>query len=84
MVKRVGGCSRTISLSTLRSSTFANNTLLLKIEVPGLLFVTGVLEVEGDDSLGLADGVFALGFVALQGRVDHVERGGGGEFVYVC
>lgn len=52
--------------------------------MPGLFLAAGVLEIEGDDSLGLADGVFALGLVALEGRVDHVEGGGGGEFVCVC
>lgn len=71
----------TISLSALRGGTLANNTLLLEVEVPGLFLAAGVLEVERNDGLGLVDGVLALSGVGLEGRVDHVERGGGGELV---
>lgn len=71
----------TISLSTLGGDTLANSTLLLEVEVPGLFLAAGVLEVESNDGLGLVDGVLALSGVGLEGRVDHVERGGGGELV---
>lgn len=51
--------------------------------MPCLLLAVLVLEVEGDDGLGLFDGVLALGGVGLEGGVDHVEGGGGGESVCV-
>ena len=71
----------TISLSTSRSSALSDNTLVLEVEVPCFLLAVLVLEVEGDDGLGLFDGVLALGGVGLEGGVDHVEGGGGGESV---
>lgn len=49
--------------------------------MPSLLLSFGVLDVERDDCLGLGDGVLALVFVGLEGRVDYVEGGGGGECV---
>lgn len=73
------GC--TISLPPSRSGPLSDNTLLLEIEVPSLLLSFGVLDVERDDGLGLGDGVLALVFVGLEGRVDYVEGGGGGECV---
>lgn len=75
------GYKRTISLSTGGGGTLADDALVLEIEVPALLLAGGVLEVERDDGLGVLDGVFALGFVGLEGGVDHVEGGGGGEGV---
>jgi len=72
---------RTISLPPSRSSPLSDNTLLLEIEVPSLLLSGVVLEVKSNDGLSLGDGVLALVFVGLKGRVDHVEGGGGGEFV---
>lgn len=69
----------TISLSTARSSTLADLALLLQIKVPGLFLSVAVLEGERDDSLGLLDGVFTLRGVGLEGGVDEVEGGGGGE-----
>lgn len=51
--------------------------------MPGLLLSVCVLEVESDDSVGLLDGVLALGLVGLEGGVDHVKRGGGGESVCI-
>ena len=71
----------TICFSALRSSTLANFTLLLQIKVPGFFLSFAVLKSESDDGLGLLDGVLALGSVGLEGGVDGVEGGGGGESV---
>lgn len=71
----------TIRLSTLRSRALADLAVVLEVEVPALLLATGVLEVESNNSLGLADGVLTLSLVGLESRVDHVERGGGRELV---
>lgn len=71
----------TISLSTLRSRTLANLAVVLEVEVPALFLATGVLEIESNNSLGLADGVLALSLVGLESVVDHVERNGGREFI---
>lgn len=73
----------TISLATGRGSTLAHLALVLQVEVPALLLTLGVLQVEGDDGLGGVDGVLALALVGLEGLVDGVERGGGGEGICV-
>lgn len=71
----------TISLAPGRRSTLAHLTLVLQVEVPALLLALGVLQVEGDNGLGRVDGILTLGLVGLEGLVDGVERGGGGEGV---
>jgi hypothetical protein len=72
----------TIGLSTRRSSTLADNTLVLEVEVPALFLAAAVLQGEGDDSLGGLDSILALGLIALEAGVDHVEGGGRRETVY--
>jgi hypothetical protein len=72
----------TISLLAGRSSTLADLAFLLEVEVPALFLAAGVLQVESNDSLGILDGVLALGFVALEGSVDRVESRGGVETVW--
>lgn len=72
----------TISLAALRSSALADSAVLLQIQVPALLLAVGILDRERDNGLGLVDGLLARGLVALEGLVDHVERGGGGESVW--
>lgn len=76
-----GNMRLTISLAASRGSALAHLTLVLQVEVPALLLALGVLQVEGDDGLGRVDGVLALALVGLEGLVDGVERGGGGEGV---
>lgn len=51
--------------------------------MPAFFLALLVLQSEGDNSLSLADGILALGLVTLEGRVDHVERGGGLETVFM-
>lgn len=77
----INGPKLTISLSTLGSRTLANRAVVLEVEVPALLLATGVLEVEGNNHLGLADGVLALSLVGLERVADHVERSRGREFI---
>lgn len=60
----------------------SNLALVLKIEVPGSLLATGVLQVEGEDGLGLAEGILAVGFVGLERLVDDVEGSGRGVGIY--
>ena len=69
----------TIGLAASWGSSLANLALVLQVEVPGLLFTTLVLQVEGEDGLGLVDGILAIGITALEGLLDGVESGGGGE-----
>lgn len=72
----------TISLAARRGSALSNLALVLQVEVPALLFTFGVLQVEGDDSLGLVDSILALASIALERLLDDVERGRGG--VGIC
>lgn len=72
----------TISLAALRGGALANLALLLQIEVPALLLALAVLQVEGDDGLGLLDGILALGGIGLERLVDRVKGGGGGEGIW--
>lgn len=59
-----------------------NLALVLQVEVPALFFAVGILQVEGDDGLGLVDGILALASISLERLLDDVERGGGG--VGIC
>lgn len=76
------GVNLTISLAASGSSTLTNLALVLQVEVPALLLALGVLHVESDDGLGAVDGLLATSLIALEGLLDHVERGGGG--VGIC
>jgi hypothetical protein len=66
----------TISLAALGGESLANLALLLQVEVPSLFFTLGVLNVEGDDGLGLVEGILAVSVVGLERLVDDVEGGG--------
>ena len=71
----------TISLSTLRSGTLANNTLVLEVKVPALGLALVVGQGESEDGLGGLDGISAFGSVGLESVVDEVERSRGGEVI---
>lgn len=65
----------------LPAETLSDSPLFFKVNVPCGLLAGGVLEYEGVDAGALLDGVFAVCFV-LEGSVDGVEGGAGGEGVY--
>ena len=67
----------TISLATSGGGTLADLALVLQVEVPAGLLALLVLQIEGNDGLGLVDGVLALGGIGLERLVDRVEGGGG-------
>ena len=73
------GLQLTISLGTLGSGALTNLALVLQVEVPALLLTILVLQVECNDGLGRVNRILLLGLIGLQGLVDRVERGGGGE-----
>jgi hypothetical protein len=69
-------CKLTFRLGSLGGKSVADLSLVLEIEVPGGFFAARVLQVEGDDGVGLLEGIFAVGFVGLERLVDDVEGGG--------
>lgn len=80
--RALGVFQLTVSLAALRSEPVSNLALVLQVEVPGLFFAVGILDVEGDDGLGLFEGVLAVSLVGLERLVDDVE--GGGRGVGIC
>jgi len=69
-------CKLTVSLAAFGGKTLADLALVLEVEVPGCFFAASVLQVEGDDGLGLVEGILAIGLVGLERLVDDVEGGG--------
>lgn len=61
------------------ADTGANTAGLLEVDVPALRLASLVLEGEGKDTVGLLDGVLALGVGAGEDAVDDVESGRGRE-----
>lgn len=61
------------------ADTGANTARLLEVDVPALRLASLVLEGEGKDTVGLLDGVLALGVGAGEDAVDDVESGRGRE-----
>lgn len=66
-------CKLTVSLGALGGKPLANLALVLEVKVPGGFFAARVLQVKGDDGLGLVEGIFAVGLVSLERLVDDVE-----------
>jgi hypothetical protein len=78
----LGVSQLTVSLAALGGEPVSNLALVLQVEVPGLFFAVGILDVECDDGLGLLEGVLAVSLVGLERLVDDVE--GGGRGVGIC
>lgn len=67
---------RTISFCRI---TLHNLSLLLQINIPALCSPFFVFQDKGKDRVALLDSVFPLGFIGLEGGIDGIESGGGGE-----
>ena len=67
---------RTISFCRI---TLHNLSLLLQINIPALCSPFFVFQYEGKDRVALLDSVFPLGFIGLEGGINGIESGGGGE-----
>lgn len=63
----------------LLAETLGDLAGVLEVEVPGSGLASLVLEGEGEDGVGLLDGVLAVGLAGGQGSVDGVESSGAGE-----
>lgn len=52
---------------------------MLQINVPALCSPFFILQYKSKDRVALFDSVFPLGFIGLEGGVNGIESGGGGE-----
>ena len=52
---------------------------MLQINVPALCSPFFILQYESKDRVALFDSVFPLSFIGLEGGVDGIKSGGGGE-----
>lgn len=62
----------------LVSQTLSDLSLGSEVQVPALGLAGLVLQGEGEDGIGLLDGVLARGF-SVESGVDHIKGLGGGE-----
>ena len=70
---------RTISFCRI---TLHNLSLFLQINIPALCSPFFVFQYKGKDRVTLLDSIFPLGFIGLEGGIDGIESGGGGEGRY--
>lgn len=60
----------------LRRLPLGDSTLLFKIDVPSVLLPLFVLQLEGEDSVGLLHCIFPPSIIRLEGAVDDIKGGG--------
>lgn len=70
-----------VKLTRGLADTGTDTARLLEVNVPALSLASLVLEGKGKDTVGLLDGVLALGVGAAENAVDDVESGGGRELL---
>ena len=68
--------NRTISFCRI---TLHNLSFFLQINIPALCSPFFVFQYKGKDRVALLDSVFPLGFIGLEGGINGIESGGGGE-----
>ena len=75
-VSNTSWIKRTISFCRI---TLHNLSLLLQVNIPALCSPLFVFQYKGKDRVALLDSVFPLGFIGLEGGINGIESGRGGE-----